>query len=79
MYIGLSKALGKVGKFRLFGGIRLTSTNILLLAIPLMFYYMIKLCVYMVVLCGWLIYAMIYGMIWIVKKIINIFQQKKVM
>ncbi|MBO7149342.1 MAG: hypothetical protein J6V71_00455 [Clostridia bacterium] len=77
MFISLSKTIAKVGGFRLGVGLRITKNNILWVSIILMFVYMIQLTWYMMVLCGWIMYAMFYGIIWCVKKIVKTISSKR--
>ena len=77
MFISLSKTLARFGGFRLGVGMRITKKNALWMSFIVMFVCMIKATWYMMILCGWIIYAMFYGIIWCVKKSVNAFTSKK--
>ena len=69
MFISLSKTFVKFGGFRLGFGMRLNKKNAIWMSLVVMFVAMFKFMWYMLVLCGWMMYASIYGMYWCVKKI----------
>lgn len=77
MYIGLSKTIARFGGFRLGIGMRLNKKNAAWLSFVIMFVAIFQLMWYMMLLCGWMIYAMFYGMYWCIKKIIAISSTKK--
>ena len=64
MFIGLSRTLGKVGRWRIGVGLRLTGTNFIWMSIILMFVYLFKAMIYMFVFAFWFAYALFYGMFW---------------
>lgn len=70
MFIGFSKVLSKGSKFRIGAGIRLTKKNAPWLAIVLMFYWALKMMIFIMVLYAWLTYAVCYGMYWCIKKLV---------
>ena len=71
MFVGLSKTFAKFGKFRIGAGLRLTKKNAAWMLVILMFVWMFQLCWYMMVLSFWMIYAVCYGIYWVIKKIIQ--------
>ena len=71
MFLSFSKTLAKFGGFRIGAGMRLTKKNSMWMLFILMFVYILQATWYMMLLCGWLLYAMIYGMVYVVKKIVN--------
>jgi hypothetical protein len=71
MFISFSKMLTKFGGFRLGLGLRITKNNIIWMSFIIMIVYMIQACWYLMILMFWLVYAIIYGMIYIVKKILT--------
>jgi hypothetical protein len=77
MFVGISRTMGKFGKFRLGAGLRLTKNNAVWVLFILMFVYMFQACWYMMVLCFWMVYAMFYGMYWCIKKLIQAIRGKK--
>lgn len=70
MFLSFSKFIGK-SKFRIGAGMRLTKSNVWYMLFILMIYWMFVLCFYMMALCIWMMYAMIYGLVWLVKKIVK--------
>jgi len=68
MFIGFSKVLSKGSKFHI--GFRLTKKNAPWLAIVLLFYWALKMMVFIMVLYAWLTYAVCYGMYWCIKKLV---------
>lgn len=77
MYLSLSKTIAKFGGMRLRMGIRITKKNAWYMLWILMFAYMLQACWYMLILCGWLTYALFYGMYWCIKKLILAIKQKQ--
>lgn len=69
MFISLSKTLARFGGFRLGVGFRLNKKNAAWAWIVLLLVGMFQLTWGMIVLCGWMIYAMAYGFYWCIKKI----------
>ena len=65
MFISLSHALSKFG--RLHFGIRLTSKNFLWMSFIMLFVAVFQMTWYMMVLCFWLVYAVCYGLICLIK------------
>ena len=70
MFISFSKTLARFGGFRLGIGIRLNKKNAIWLSLIVMFVAIFQLMWYMLLLYGWLIYAVCYGIYWCIKKII---------
>ena len=70
MFISLSKTIARFGGFRLGIGMRLNKKNAIWLSLIIMFVAMFQLMWYMLLLCGWMIYAVCYGIYWCIKKII---------
>ena len=62
MFLSLSKTLAKFGGFRLGLGIRITKKNALVMSFVLLFVLMFQAMWYMMVVCFWLMYAVMYGM-----------------
>lgn len=62
MFVSLSKAFGKFGGVRLGLGIRLTAKNIWWMSFVLMFVLLFQAAWYMMIICFWLMYAVLYGM-----------------
>lgn len=77
MFVGFSKTIAKFGRFRLGIGIRMNKKNALWISLIIMFIAMFKLIWYMMILCGWLFYAICYGIIWCIKKIIKASRKKQ--
>ena len=71
MFISFSKMLTKFGGVRLGLGLRTTKNNIIWMSFIIMVVYIIQACWYLMILVFWLVYAVIYGMIYIVKKILT--------
>lgn len=71
MYLSLSKTIAKFGGFRLGLGIRMNKKNSIWVSLLVLFIVMFQLMWYMMILCGWLMYAMCYGIYWCIKKIIK--------
>ena len=72
MFIGFSKTIARFGGFRLGIGMRFNKKNAIWLSLIVMFIAMFQLMWYMLLLCGWIIYAICYGIYWCIKKIINV-------
>ena len=66
MFLSLSKTFAKVGGFRFGAGIRITKKNAAYMSLVLLFVVSIQLCWYMLVLCFWVMYAILYLMWWII-------------
>lgn len=77
MFISFSKMLSK-SKLRLGAGFRITKKNAAYMIFLLLFYWMFMLCFYMAAFCVWLVYAMGYGIYWVVKKIIQTIKGNRV-
>ncbi len=71
MFMTFSKTIAKVGGFRVGIGTRITKKNAVVFAIILFFYWMFKLMWYMILFSFWLCYAMLYGMWWCGKKLVQ--------
>ena len=72
MFVSFSKMITKLGGVRLGLGLRITKNNILWMSFILMFVYMMQACWYLMILMFWIVYAIIYGTIYIIKKILNL-------
>ncbi|MBQ6998554.1 MAG: hypothetical protein IJN62_02065 [Clostridia bacterium] len=70
MFIGISKTIAKVGGFRIGIGTRISKKNAPYALIGIFIYYMFMLCWYMMIGCGWLIYAMCYGIYFLIKTLL---------
>ena len=77
MFVGFSKTIAKFGGFRLGIGIRMNKKNAFWISLIIMFVAMFKLMWYMMILCGWLFYAICYGIIWCIKRIIKSSRKKQ--
>jgi hypothetical protein len=77
MFISFSKMITKVGGFRLGLGLRITKNNIIWMSFIIMFVCILQLCWYMMIMMFWMVYAIVYGMIYSVKKILTIKKQKQ--
>jgi len=77
MFIGFSKTIARFGGFRLGVGTRVSKKNAAWMCLIIMFVAIFKLMWYVLLLCGWLMYAMFYGMYWCVKKIASGLAQKR--
>ena len=75
MFIAISRPIAKIGKTRINAGFRITKKNWYYMLIALFVYWMLMLCVYMVVFAGWCIYAICYGLWWCIKKIIKLISE----
>ena len=71
MFFSFSKTIARFGGFRLGLGIRITKKNAVWIALLTMFVAMFQLMWYSILLCGWLVYAMFYGIYWCIKKAIG--------
>lgn len=78
MFFSFSKTVARFGGFRLGVGMRMTKKNAFLFFLVMMFVYIFKLMWYMMLLVGWLIYAMCYGIYWCIKKIAQKIKQKQI-
>lgn len=76
MFVSLSKTLAKFGGFRLGLGLRLKKSNAIWMLFVLMFVYIFQAMWYMMILCGWLFYAVCYGVYWCIKKLIEVIKEK---
>ena len=76
MFISLSKTIARFGGFRLGIGMRLNKKNVIWLSLIVMFVAMFRLIWYMLLLCGWMVYAVCYGIYWCIKKIIGASSKK---
>lgn len=76
MFVSLSKTLAKFGGFRLGLGLRLNKSNAAWMLFVLMFVYIFQAMWYMMILCGWLVYAVCYGVYWCIKKLIETIKAK---
>ena len=77
MFISLSKTIARFGGFRLGIGMRLNKKNAMWMWLILFFVGMFQLMWGMMLICGWLIYAMFYGLYWCIKKIIRASSKKQ--
>ena len=71
MFLNLSKMLAKFGGVRLGLGIRITKKNAIWMLFVLMFVYMLQAMWYLLIVSFWLVYAVCYGCVWCVKKLIG--------
>ena len=71
MFISFSKTIARFGGFRLGVGMRVNKKNAIWMSFLVMFIAMFKAMWYMLLLCGWLTYAVCYGMYWCIKNIIT--------
>lgn len=76
MFLSLSKTIVRFGKMRLGLGIRITKKNVVFMGFILMIVYIFQACWYLLILCGWLIYAIIYGACLCIKKIIGMISEQ---
>lgn len=70
MFISLSRAFGKFGKFRLGFGLRITKSNAIWMLFIVFFVWIFQLMWYSMLLCFWLTYAFCYGIFWCIKKLV---------
>ena len=78
MFISFSKTVARFGGFRLGFGMRLNKKNAVWAWLVLLFVGIFQLLWSMFVLCGWLIYAMFYGLYWCTKKLISALSKRQV-
>ena len=71
MFVSFAKFAKKMGGIRFGLGLRITKSNALWMCFLLMFVYMVQACWYMMLLCFWLLYIVIYGAVWLTKNIVN--------
>lgn len=76
MFFSLSKTITKFGGFRIGIGTRFSKKNAPFFLIILLFYAVFILMWYMMIFCGWVIYAVCYGIYWMIKRIINLMKIK---
>ena len=69
MFISLSKTLVRFGGFRLGVGIRMNKNNAIWMLLLVSFMAMFKAMWYMMIVCLWMAYAMIYGAVWLYCKL----------
>lgn len=72
MFISLSKTLAKFGGVRIGFGMRMSKKNAPYIAIFAVMMFLFKMMWYLMVVTFWLMYAGIYGMIWMMKKMFKI-------
>ena len=77
MFIGFSKTVARFGGFRIGLGMRMSKKNAVWMYFLIMFVALFKLMWYMMLLVGWLIYAMCYGTYWCIKKIADNVAKKR--
>lgn len=72
MFVGFSKTLARFGGIRLSIGARMSKKTapylIIFVLFYYMFYYILALTWYILIASLWLTYAIIYGLVWILKK-----------
>lgn len=78
MFISLSKTIARFGGFRLGVGLRLNKKNSMWAWLILFFVGFFQLMWGVMLICGWLIYAMFYGLYWCTKKLISALSKKQV-
>ena len=71
MFFSFSKTVARFGGFRLGVGMRVNKKNAIWMSFLVMFIAMFKAVWYMLLLCGWLTYAVCYGACWCIKKTIT--------
>ncbi len=71
MFVSFSKFTKKIGGIRFGLGLRITKNNAIWMSFVLMFVFMLQACWYMMLLCFWLVYAVVYAMVSIAKKFLN--------
>lgn len=71
MFVSFSKFAKKMGGIRFGLGLRITKRNALWMSLVVMFVCMLQACWYMMLICFWLMYIVIYGAVWLTKKIVN--------
>lgn len=77
MFLSFSQTLARFGGFRLGLGLRLTKKNSIWILFIMMFVYIVRAMWYMGVLIFWLIYAMVYGITYAVKKSMSLISTNK--
>ena len=77
MFISFSKTIARFGGFRLGIGMRLNKKNAIWMSLIVLFVAMFQLMWYMLILCGWMMYAVCYGIYWCIKKIIGASSKKQ--
>ena len=77
MFISFSKTIARFGGFRLGVGMRLNKKNAIWMSLIVLFVAMFQLMWYMLILCGWMMYAVCYGIYWCIKKIIGASSKKQ--
>lgn len=77
MFVSLSKTLTKFGGLRLGLGLRLNRSNAAWMLFVLMFVYIFQAMWYMMIVCGWLVYAVCYGVYWCIKKLVETIKTKE--
>ena len=71
MFVSFSKFVKKMGGIRFGLGLRITKRNALWMSLIVMFVCMLQACWYMMLVCFWLMYIVIYGAVCLAKKIVN--------
>ena len=69
MFISLSKTLARFGGFRLGVGMRITKNNMIWMSLIVMMVQIFKAMWYLMIVSFWMVYAVIYGVIYIYCKI----------
>ena len=77
MFISFSKTIARFGGFRLGVGMRLSKKNAIWMSLIVLFVAMFQLMWYMLILCGWMMYAVCYGIYWCIKKTIGALSKKQ--
>ena len=77
MFISFSKTIARFGGFRLGVGMRLNKKNAIWMSLIVLFVAMFQLMWYMLILCGWMMYAVCYGIYWCIKKTIGASSKKQ--
>lgn len=72
MFISLSKTLARFGGIRLGVGMRMSKKNALAFIVGILTYYASLLVWYMIIFTFWMMYVMIYGTVWALKKMFKI-------
>lgn len=68
MFISLSKTMAKFGGVRLGVGMRMSKKNAPYVGIFVALLMMFKAMWYLMVVCFWMVYAVIYGVVWLCRK-----------
>lgn len=63
MFISLSRVFAKIGGFKMGLGVRITKKNAIWMSFVVCFVCILQATWYMMVLCFWLVYVMIYAMV----------------